>query len=306
MKWHDLVEGGDGFLYGIPYNANRIVRFHPLDKSLNEIGPDLGDGECKYWSGILANGSIYCAPYRGGKILKITPVKGGDVQVDFLDQNLPGCGHGVWLVGALAKDGCIYYMPYHNTRHILKLDTNDHDRISLVGEDLGRKKCLGAILGNDSCIYVVYEINWNSKKVIRFDPSVESISYIGEDLNEYDNFRGGVLAADGNIYTANRHGQVLKIDTAKNVCTMIGSKIFTKNNYCGWGPPVLGRNNCIYFPPHEHDRILKFNPKTQNISLVGSSLGNTHSKWYGAALASDGFIYCIPLLAKQVLQINES
>jgi hypothetical protein len=43
-KWLAFVDGGDGFFYGIPYNARRVVKFNPLDKSLTEIGPDLGVG----------------------------------------------------------------------------------------------------------------------------------------------------------------------------------------------------------------------------------------------------------------------
>jgi hypothetical protein len=42
MKWSAFVDGGDGFLYGIPSNARRVVKFDPLDKSMTEIGPDLG------------------------------------------------------------------------------------------------------------------------------------------------------------------------------------------------------------------------------------------------------------------------
>jgi hypothetical protein len=42
------VDGKDGFLYGIPCDARRVVKFNPLDKSFTEIGPDLGEGEDKF------------------------------------------------------------------------------------------------------------------------------------------------------------------------------------------------------------------------------------------------------------------
>jgi len=35
LEWSSFVDGGDGFLYGIPFNARRVVKFNPLDKSLN-------------------------------------------------------------------------------------------------------------------------------------------------------------------------------------------------------------------------------------------------------------------------------
>jgi len=42
MRWSTFVDGGDGFLYGIPDHASRVIKFNPLDKSFTEIGPDLG------------------------------------------------------------------------------------------------------------------------------------------------------------------------------------------------------------------------------------------------------------------------
>ena len=41
-KLCDFVDGGDGFLYGIPFDARRVVKFDPLYKSMTEIGPDFG------------------------------------------------------------------------------------------------------------------------------------------------------------------------------------------------------------------------------------------------------------------------
>ena len=65
-------------MYGIPYNARRVVEFTVEDKSIKEIGPDLGDRSGKYWIGVKANnGSIYCVPLYAIYLLKITP---GEVQ----------------------------------------------------------------------------------------------------------------------------------------------------------------------------------------------------------------------------------
>ena len=60
-KWSDFVDGGNGCLYGIPGNARRVVEFNVEDKSMKEIGPDLGPCEWKYEYDFQArNGSIYC------------------------------------------------------------------------------------------------------------------------------------------------------------------------------------------------------------------------------------------------------
>ena len=50
-KWSAFVDGGDGFFYGIPCNARRVVKFNPLDKLLTEIGPDFGEGRMKWMCG---------------------------------------------------------------------------------------------------------------------------------------------------------------------------------------------------------------------------------------------------------------
>jgi hypothetical protein len=112
VKWLDFVDGEDGFFYGIPYNARRVVKFNPLDKSMTEIGPDLGRGGAKWKCGVRANtGSIYCAPFNARYILKINTNDGTVETLD--DVELPETSHGLWASGALAADNNIYYLPYH-------------------------------------------------------------------------------------------------------------------------------------------------------------------------------------------------
>ena len=63
-KWKDFMDGGNGYLYGIPSNARRVAEYNVKDNNMKEIGPDLGVGwGNKYENGIKANnGSIYCVP----------------------------------------------------------------------------------------------------------------------------------------------------------------------------------------------------------------------------------------------------
>jgi len=73
----------------------------------------------------------------------------------------------------------------------------------------------------------------------------------------------------------------------------------------GWGDPIVGVDKCIYLPPFNANRVLKFDPETQQLpSLVGDDLDPGFEKWKGGALASDGVIYCIPYCATQVLAIK--
>jgi len=38
-----------------PFNARRVVKFNPLDKSFTEIGPDFGEGGYKWMCGVRDN-----------------------------------------------------------------------------------------------------------------------------------------------------------------------------------------------------------------------------------------------------------
>jgi hypothetical protein len=302
-KWSAFVDGGDGFLYGIPSSARRVVKFNLLDKSLTEIGPDLGDDGEKWKCGVLANtGSIYCAPYCADHILKIDTIQGTVETLD--DVEVPETGGELWQSGALATDNNIYYMP-SSARRIMRLNP-DNDSLSSVGDDLGEGlyKYSGTVVGNDD---YVYGIPSHATRVIKFDPTnPDTTSTVGEEADEWFRCGNGVLAIDGNIYAANWNGQVLKVDTTSNNHTWIGDSIYYEGWEAGWGDPIVGVDKCIYWPPIFANRVLKFDPETQQLPwLVGDDLlGQGCEKWNGGALAPDGNIYCIPCNAIQILVID--
>jgi hypothetical protein len=301
LKWSAIVDGGDGFFYGIPCNARRVVKFNPLDKSMTEIGPDLGDGYAKWMCGVRANtGSIYCAPYGAEHILKINT---NDGTVETLDNvELPETGGALWASGALAADTHIYYMPA-GARRIMRLNP-DNDSLSSVGNDLGggAYKYTGTVVGSDDYVYGIPKF---FIRIVRLDPTKpDTTSTVGEEYEEGFMCGNGVLAAgDDYIYAANRYGQVLQIDTTSNNYTWIGDPIYSGG--LGWGDAIVGVDKCIYWPPLGANRVLKFDPETQQLpSLVGDDLGTGRYKWNGGALATDGAIYCIPHRATQVLVID--
>jgi hypothetical protein len=300
-KWSAFVDGEDGFFYGIPYFARRVVKFNPLDNSLTEIGPDLGDGGDKWTCGVRANtGSIYCAPYCADHVLKIDTIDG---TVETLDNvELPETGDWLWQSGALAADNNIYYMPA-NAHRIMRLNP-DNDTLSSVGDDLGEGgfKYSGTVVGNDNCLY---GIPYCTTHIIKYNPAnPDTTSIVGEEVRKRFYCGNGVLGGDGYIYAANESGQVLKIDTTSNNHTWIGDQIYSGLGH-GWGDPIVGVDKCIYWPPFNANRVLKFDPETQQLpSLVGDDLGEGLAKWLGGALAKDGVIYCIPYRSTQVLAID--
>ena len=125
----------NGSLCGIPFDAGRDVKFNPMDKLMTRIGPNFRDDVCKWYRGaIIDSGVMYCPPSNSRRrgILKI------DTNTDTvteLDRNLlPKRGNCMWLSCAATLDGCIYFMPF-NARRVMKLDPNNGDAISSVGDD---------------------------------------------------------------------------------------------------------------------------------------------------------------------------
>jgi outer membrane protein assembly factor BamB len=299
-KWSAFVDGKNGFFYGIPCDARRVVKFNPLDKSLTEIGPDLGEGTFKWRCGVLANSSsIYCAPYNADHILKIDTIQGTVETLDNLE--LPETGLELWASGALAADNNIYYMPAH-AHQIMRLDPNN-DSLSSVGDDLGYGwKYSGTVVGNDDH---VYGMPYWAKRIIKFDPTKpDTISTVGEEVEEGFYCWNGLLAGDGYIYAVNESGQVLQIDTTNGNYTWIGDPIYSGTGN-RWGGPIIGVDKCIYWPPFNANRVLMFDPETHQLpSLVGDDFGRESDKWQGGALATDGVIYCIPFCSSQVLAID--
>ena len=295
-KWIDFVDGGNGCFYGIPSSSRRVLQFKRRDKSIKEVGPDLGKKGWKYVLGIKANdGCIYCMPaYRNKYVLKIIPGKNQDAEVQILkDEKLP---RGDWRAGALANDGCIYLFPYDGSR-ILKFDPEGGHKLSIVVHNKIGGEFNAAVLAKDGSIYGI-----SKRQIIIFNPENYSVSIVDLSLESCYHFFGAVMAGDDSIYTANQYGQILKVDTTTEYLTIIGNRIYSGRGF-GWGCPVLGADKNIYFPPSCHDQVLKFNPRAETISLVGDSYNDKKDKWVGA-VASNKFIYCIPCRADNILQID--
>ena len=300
LKYETTITGSDDCIYGIPSGARRVVKFNPKDKSLKEIGPDLGDGADKWYGGVLANnGKIYCAPYMSSEFLKIDIVTGA---VTTISINLSERGMWKWASGAKHPDGCIYYMPM-GARHILKFDP-ETETVVYIGKDLGGGfKYRGTVVGIDRCVYgIPYQCN----RLVRFNPMTKGVSTVGKEADERFLCGNGASGRDGCIYAVSDDGKVLRIDVMNGTYSFVGNKVPSNHRMTGWVSPILGIDGCFYWPPCAANRTLKFDPETQVASLVGRNLSTMRRKWGSGALAKhDGFIYCMPSNAFQVLVIDQ-
>ena len=207
-KWCGTLAAPNGSVYGIPWEAASVAKFNPVEKSITHVGPDFVGGTKWYRGAMTDSGVIYCPPYDDDRgILKI------DTNTDTateLDRNLLP-EQGVMLhSSAAALDGCIYFMPSVALR-IMKLDPNNNDAMSSVGDDLGGGFIyIGTVVGIDGC---VYGIPFGSKPIVKYDSINDITSFVGEKFDEGFGCKGnGVSARDGYIYALAKDDRVLKID----------------------------------------------------------------------------------------------
>ena len=96
------------------------------------------------------SGIIYCPPgdSRRRGILKIET--NTDTFTELEINLLPEQVWCPWESCALALNGCIYFLPAHTPR-IMKLDPNNGDAMSSVGDDFGSERYIGTVVGIDGC-----------------------------------------------------------------------------------------------------------------------------------------------------------
>lgn len=303
------VDGKNGWFYGIPGSSSpgtvfRAIKYNPIDKELIHFGPDLAEFRKNVRHGVLANNGCIYYPPSGGRVVKIDIVHETAVAIDVPLE-------GVWFSCALSLDGNIYCMP-HGVGFILKINP-DNDSFSKVGNDFSQylqdASFSGSVAGNDGCIY---GLPWGSESIIKYDPAHPETTFPLPKKSEGDDlwaYYGGVLADDGNIYGLTVYNQVLKIDTKNYDYSLIGEKLYDGNNDT-FGHPILGPDKCIYWTPNAHQstHVRKFDPATQQMSLVGDNLKDrwvARREWVSGIAASDGKIYCIPTRSMQKEQILE-
>lgn len=102
------------------------------------------------------------------------------------------------------------------------------------------------------------------------------------------------MGRDGCIYALEDDGRVLKIDMANNSHCFVGNSVESDNNHDDrfWGDAILGIDLSIYRPPVDGRRSLKYEPHSNQFSLVGVDFVSSN-KWIAGCLASDGIFYCI-------------
>ena len=158
----------------------------------------------------------------------------------------------------------------------------------------------------------IYTIPGFADRILSIDVNVEppKLTLVGPELpGEFKWLRG--IPIGNIIYGIPCHSDaILKIDASTNEVSLLR----WDENLPGAAPPtqkwkwhgaaVSPYDGCIYCIPQAAEYVMKFDPKTEQISFIGPAFPGVN-KWYGGLLGkADGAIYGICQNASGILRID--
>ena len=277
--YHGGVLASNGWVYTIPANATRVMKFHPVTEQIVFLGPH-HTSRCKWFGGIAgSDGCIYGIPHYHNAVLKIDPQTD---KVSMMKQSngdfLPD-GNWKWHGGIQAGDK-IYGFP-NNSDSVLVVNVPEQ-RVYTVGGDQGilrsgrhripqdhRYKYLGGARTLDGRF--VYLFPCDAERVLRIDCETDDLCLVGPLLLDGANkFQNGFACRDGALYgIPQRASGVLRIVPAAST----------------------------------DDHTVEENKDFVDIVDCGETMIGVKDKFEGGVLASDGCVYCLPLRAKVCVKL---
>ena len=285
--YHGGVLASNGYVYAIPANATRVLKFHPLTEEVCFIGPEFDSGYCKWFGGLYASdGCIYGIPHNERGVLQIDP-RTDRVSVLMNEDGSPlPPGQWKWH-GGLRAGTKLYGFP-NNADDVLVIDcaisseaNSFVPRVYTVMGDWGklqsgrhripqdgRYKYLGGALTLDGCF--AYLFPCDAEQVLRINTVTDALALVGCSLLDGENkFQNGFVGRDGCLYgIPQRSGGVLRI-----------------------APAVFDENGAEV----EKDHV--------DMLDCGQDFMGTKDLFEGGVMGNDGAIYCIPLRARACVKV---
>eukprot|EP00439_Symbiodinium_sp_Y106_P061736 s2514_g9.t1 len=335
MDWSLGVHGPDQKIYCVPDTATQVLCYDLLTGQSSCFGAETIDvGSHKWSGGVLAkDGKIYCVPWTHPQVLVIHCE---DKRVSFLDTSTgTGCtaaslSEHKWRDGILSEDGwAIYCIPW-TAEAVLRIDVAKGSA-SCFGElPAGDSKWAGAAVGSDGRIYCA---PYDSPGCLVIAPGPEpTASLLGHFGDLRRKWRGAVATPGGEqIYMIPYNAlEVLVVEpksAGPGVAAGGGAPLPLAppaptgaedpqqvSLQAGWAQArALAR---FGVEPEDHlepdDEAAPVEPApapaevkapTAGFSKLGW-VGGIRCKWRGGVLAKDGYIYCVPDCASEVLCIR--
>jgi hypothetical protein len=270
----------NGWVYAIPANATRVLKFHPVTDQVVLLGPEF-TGPQKWYGGITgSDGCIYGIPHNHAGVLQIDPRDDSITLLhppphpDGTPQLLPE-GRWKWH-GGLRAGNKIYGFP-NNADCVLVIDCAAH---------------------GGAHVYTVGDASILQSGRHRTDQRYK--------------YLGGALTRDGAhayLFPCDAE-RVLRIDCATDALVLVGPALLDGINKFQNG--FAGRDGCLYGIPQRASGVLRIIPgnggenEEDHVDIMdcGPALLGVKDKFEGGVLGQDGnIIYCIPLRAKTCVKI---
>jgi hypothetical protein len=298
FKWLRGARAENGDTYGVPSNADCVLRISKEGEVSTFGDRNLLEGYWKWHGGVLApNGNLYSCPCNSDRVLKIVPET---LQLSLVGE--PHTGKNKWYGALLGHDGCMYCVP-NCSEHVLRFDTAT-ETTELLGElPGGGWKWHGGAIGGDGNIYCVPA---HATSILKICVGTGEVKQIGEGLPATKYKWGGACAnARGELlFFPSDTGRVLKLDPWTEEVTMIGPVFEGKNK---WQNGFLGTDLAVYGLPCNAQAVLRIS-NDDEVTTVGGPWEGAE-KWEGGVAVPDETtglakaIYGIPQQAGRVLKI---
>lgn len=314
---------GPGAIYGIPANADRVLKVVPRTGDVTCVGPVVSAGtRWKYHGAVVASGSkIVCIPACAERVLIIESESDGVREIG------PAfAGEGKWYGGLLGADGCVYGIPFNHDR-VLRVDLETNE-VSLIGPSLGvgGYKWHGGVRtpgGN-----TIIGIPSHATSVLKIVPGSLNVTTIGEveagPLFQPTRLRfrqpgrykyGGGVAVGDVVYAFPYDAYLpLRIDVSNDDVRMLSNFADDASRrdceaHNKWQNGFVSRaDGCAYAIPVSAQAVLKIDPKTDIVSTTARELCRCFAeddKWEGGVVEPlTGALYAVPQNAPYVLKID--
>lgn len=335
FKWLRGVSVGQA-VYGIPANADRVVKLSTRSGKLECVGPMVCPGRrWKYHGAVVSSVSrrIVCIPACADRVLLIDDEKGEVREIGPVFK-----GEGKWY-GGLLLAGKAYGIPFNHDK-VLRIDI-ETEEVDLVGPSLGEGgyKWHGGVRARDAIVGVpshsdsVLVIDSNGV-VSKIDFSVEMSPFLRTNTLESSRLRfrkpgrykyGGGVAVDNVVFCfpydahlplrVDVQGIKEEHDRSCVVTTMSRVDEASREDFHGynkWQNGFVSRvDGCVYAIPVSACGVLKIDPVSEIVSTVARDICESTvsaaaaEKWEGGAVdPSTGALYAVPQGSRYVLKID--
>ncbi|KAL9180254.1 hypothetical protein ACHAXT_008224 [Thalassiosira profunda] len=273
------------YIYGVPGHAKRVVRVDVRSGSVDCIGPEYA-GEFKWLRGVGIPANVMgtnedgSPPYPSGCCLALP------------------CN---------SEEGCV-----------LKIDCETSEVTTFVTGPPIPAVEEGWLYhgGNLAADGFVYTIPANAPRVMKIDPRLETVEFIGPDYPGKAKWYGGIMAHDGCIYGIPHNATgVLKINPRTQEVTVLAEGSLPEGRWKWHGGLASSDLTKLIGFPNNADSVLVIDVLKQRVYTVGDASilrSGSHRvpqdgryRYLGGALTSCGkYTYLFPCDAEHVLRFD--